>query len=93
MANLNPQTDNKGMNMPSATSDKAAGIGSSIEKFTHDVGSKIGGLAHDVSDKADDYVVTTRQYVKEHPIQSVAIAAATGVALGSLITLMTRKTH
>lgn len=33
---------------------------------------------------ATDYVATTRTYVEKHPLQSMAMAAATGIALGSL---------
>jgi ElaB/YqjD/DUF883 family membrane-anchored ribosome-binding protein len=85
--------DSKEMEMARSMGEKQAGVGQSIERFTHDVGAKIGTMASEVSDTANDYVVTTRQYVKEHPLQSVAIAAATGVALGSLITFVTRRHH
>jgi ElaB/YqjD/DUF883 family membrane-anchored ribosome-binding protein len=49
-------------------------------------------MAHEVKVKTNDYISSSRQYVKEHPIQSVAIAAATGLAVGSILT-MVRKTR
>lgn len=65
----------------------------SVEAISHSLGSRVGAVASNVSEKAADYVTTTREYVKDHPLQSVFIAAAGGVILGSLATIVSRSKH
>lgn len=91
MANVSKETEVKSLSPALSHSEKSASIGKSMESVTHDIGSRIGSMATNVSEKASEYMVTTRSYVKEHPIQSVAIAAATGAVIGSLATLVARR--
>ena len=81
---MNAQGGNAVRNMP----EKAAqNFGSAVESASHRLGTRLGTVAGDVSEKASDYVDTTRTYVKEHPIQSIAAAAAAGVVVGSLVSM------
>lgn len=57
---------------------------SDLSAQVQDFGSEIGAQVGKAKDMAVDYVATTRTYVEKHPLQSMAIAAATGAALGSL---------
>ncbi len=94
MAQLSKEAESKEMAMARNVAEKSGhSPAQAIERFTHDVGTKIGTVAHDISDKAEDYVATTRNYVKDHPLQSVAIAAATGLAVGSLLTMVSNRKH
>lgn len=68
-------------------------IGPAIDKASHDVGKTIGSAVGKVSNQTTQYVQATREYVSENPLQSVAIVAAAGVAVGSLLTMLTRKSH
>ncbi len=68
-------------------------IGNSIEKFSHKLGEEIGTIVGEVSHRSEDYVKTTRSYVRQNPIQSVAVAAVAGIAIGSLLTLMLRRNN
>ncbi len=71
--------------------DKTQQLGNSVEKFSHDLGTQVGSFAREFSDKSASYLNTTRKYVKENPVQSVAIAAATGIAVGSLFRLFRKR--
>jgi ElaB/YqjD/DUF883 family membrane-anchored ribosome-binding protein len=62
-----------------------------FEKMSHDAGAKVGAMATNLADSANEYVETGRDYVKHNPGRSVAIAAATGLVVGSLITLAMRR--
>lgn len=93
MANLTEQMESKANGMARTMSDKAQNLGHVVEKASHNLGARVGEVASDVSEKAADYVDSTRQYVKGNPIQSVAIAAAAGIAVGSLLTLAARTKH
>ncbi len=59
----------------------------SVEKFSNKIGNDLGSMAGEVSNKLNSYVKNTRDYVEANPMQSVAIAAAAGAAMGCLITL------
>lgn len=94
MAQLNKDAEMKDSNLGKNAAEKTLqNPAQAIEKFSHDVGTKIGSVAGEITDRANDYVSNTRSYVKEHPIQSVAIAAATGAAVGTLITMVSRRRH
>lgn len=62
-----------------------------LEKFSHEAGKKVGSMASRASEGATEYVETSREYIKENPIQAAAIAAAAGVAVGYLLTMITRR--
>lgn len=91
MGILSKDIENKANGMTSSMTDKAEGLGHSVEKFSRNIGNEIGSAVSDVSQKASGYVRTTRDYVEENPLQSVAIAAATGIAVGSLLTMALRR--
>lgn len=57
---------------------------SDLSKQVQNFGSDIGKQVGKAKDMATDYIATTRTYVEKHPLQSMAMAAATGVVLGSL---------
>ncbi len=67
------------------------GAESALDKISHDAGEKIGSMASRFTGSASEYTETGRKYVKENPLQSVAIAAAVGAAIGSLISLSMRR--
>ena len=58
-----------------------------LKHLSHQLGHKVGEVVSEISDTSAKYVRTGRDYVKENPGKSVGIAAALGLALGSLITL------
>lgn len=70
---------------------KAQATENYLEKMSHDAGKRIGVMAADVSNATTEYVQTSREYVRENPIKSVAIAAAAGVVTGSLLTMIARR--
>lgn len=57
-----------------------------LEDISHTVGERAGEMASQVG----DYYKTSTKYVKENPVKGVAIAAATGVVVGSLLTMAFR---
>ena len=56
------------------------------EGAVHDIGKKAGETASQVATSAANRYQSTRQYVKRHPTTGVLVAAATGMAIGSIIT-------
>lgn len=91
MANLTNETVSKANGPAADFRNKVASTEASFEKMTHDLGQKTGAMVSSISDSASEYVKTGRDYVKEHPGRSVAIAAAAGVVAGSLLTLISRR--
>lgn len=90
MANIGEQIESKANGAARNMSHKAQELGGQLEKASHELGSKFGSVVSDVSEKASDYVDTTRTMVKERPLQSILVAAAAGVAVGTLVTMAAR---
>lgn len=63
------------------------GAGRSIDRMSRDAGAKVGEFASDFADSASGYIENSRHYVQGNPGKSVAIAVASGVLTGALITL------
>ncbi len=59
-----------------------------FERMSQDAGEKVGAIASDISGRATRYVSASQDYVKENPLKGAAIAAATGLVLGSLLTMV-----
>ena len=91
MSILNKNPDVTANGMAHSMSDKAQSITKSIENAAHNFSSDVEKAAHEVSEKTASYVKSTRGYIKENPVQSVVVAAATGLALGSLATMFSRR--
>lgn len=72
-------------------SNAADTVSERLEKFSHEAGKRMGNISSKVSDGATEYVDTGREYIKENPLQSAAIAAAAGVAVGYFLTLISRR--
>ena len=80
--------------MPNPTQDsfmRPKSIQDSYENVAHDAGRKIGKVANEFMSKASSRIDSSRAYVRENPASGVAIAAATGAAVGSLLTMMLRS--
>lgn len=71
--------------------NKAVSAEGQLEKFSHDAGEKIGEMATRFTDSTSDAIKSSRSYVQENPVKSLAIAAATGLVAGSLITMSMRR--
>lgn len=91
MANLNEQIESKARSAGRQAADKAENFGSMIESTTHNLGERVGSALSDFSTGAEDYMDYTRSYVKSNPLQSILIAAATGVVVGSVLTMASRS--
>ncbi|GIL16759.1 MAG: hypothetical protein BroJett040_05100 [Oligoflexia bacterium] len=65
----------------------------SLERISHGVGERVGAMATNFAEKTSEYIQSGREYVKESPVKSVAIAAAAGAVAGSLLTMAMRRKH
>lgn len=65
----------------------------SFEEMSNKAGRKLGTMTSSLANSANEYVKSSREFVVENPVKGVAIAAATGALVGSLITLAVRKRH
>lgn len=93
MARSDQDTKKSEFNITGAVQDQAHKISERIGDISEDMTHKMESMAHDVNVKAEDYIASSRHYVKDHPLQSVAIAAATGLALGSLLVMVKKSKH
>jgi ElaB/YqjD/DUF883 family membrane-anchored ribosome-binding protein len=65
----------------------------SFEVMYHNAGNRLGTVTSELANSANEYAKSSRKFVVENPVKGVAIAAATGAVVGSLITLAMRKRH
>ena len=74
---------------------KMPNMESRMENVSHDVGEKLGekleGMVSGAKETATEYAKTSREYVKDHPGKSVAIAAVSGLIAGALISSAFRR--
>ena len=92
MNNQTKDPDIKGNGMlHTPSNDKNSSMSQSFDKLSQRVSHDVGSLVGDMSAKSSSYIKSTREYVEENPIQSVALAAAAGIALGSIITMASRR--
>jgi ElaB/YqjD/DUF883 family membrane-anchored ribosome-binding protein len=61
-----------------------------FERMARQAGDQIKEMASDVSSATADSIKTSRDYVKGHPVKSVAFAAMAGVIAGSVLTMVLR---
>ena len=87
----NQEVGTSGNGLAHTTAEKAQNVSKALESSAHSLGSELGKAANSVSEKTSEYVKTSRDYIGENPIQSVAVAAAAGIVLGSLVTMMSRR--
>lgn len=69
----------------------AQGLEDQFSKISRDAGKKIGTFASDVVNSTSRYVNTSRDYVAENPVKGIAIAAAAGAVVGSILTMTMRS--
>jgi ElaB/YqjD/DUF883 family membrane-anchored ribosome-binding protein len=62
-----------------------------LSKIAGNAGQKIGKVASDIATAATSRIQLGRDYIVENPAKGVAIAAATGVVVGSLLTMAMRR--
>lgn len=67
--------------------NSVANVEGQLKQMSHDVGEKMGDLASSVSHTASTYAKEGREYVRDNPGKGLMMAAATGAAVGSLLTL------
>lgn len=65
----------------------------SLESLSQSTGKKLGTMTSDLAHSSNEYVKSGRKFVVENPMKGVAIAAAAGAVIGSLMTLAIRKRH
>lgn len=91
MATVQEQLENRAgsalQDLQQNISEKAYQAEAMLEKASRDVGNRIGAMVSDVGDSATRALRSSRDFVKEHPVQGVAYAAAAGLVAGSLLTV------
>ncbi len=88
MQNQNLSSSNT---MSSDSKNKMNSAPSKMVSVAHRIEDKISDQASHLVEKAQGYLSESRHYVQENPVKSVAIAAASGLALGGLISLFVRS--
>lgn len=91
MASLTKDFDTKSNGLSNPVLDKPEFSSHPMEKMSYNIGQSVGTAVHQASEKTEQYLKSTRDYVEENPLRSVAYATLTGVALGSLLTLAIRR--
>lgn len=60
---------------------------SKLEQLSRSAGEQVGSIAAELIRSTTSSVKSGREYVKENPISSLALAAAAGLVLGGLLVL------
>jgi ElaB/YqjD/DUF883 family membrane-anchored ribosome-binding protein len=96
MANLT--TDKMDKSTGSSAYSKVFHDGSDLEKMSQQAGEKIGTMASTVADSASGYLKQAsqymdngRQYVRQNPARSLAIAVTAGVVAGGIASMILRR--
>lgn len=84
------EISNKMNDATSGLKNKYQGAEDQFSKLALNAGKKIGTMASDFADTTSNYMKTSREYVVENPVKGVAIAAAAGVVVGSLLSFSMR---
>jgi ElaB/YqjD/DUF883 family membrane-anchored ribosome-binding protein len=82
---------NENMNKLNGAMSGFVKVENEISKMANDTGKKIGAMASDFAQSANQRIESGREYVEENPLKGVAIAAAAGAIVGSLLTIALRK--
>ncbi len=64
--------------------------GEKLEDISENLGEHAGKMVQQMSGNVTEYYRNGRQFVQENPVKGVAAAVATGVVIGSLLTLALR---
>ncbi len=62
-----------------------------LEKLSGQIVEKAEDTVSDIAKSASAYVQTSREYVQDNPMKSVAIAATAGLVAGGLLTMALRR--
>lgn len=63
----------------------------SLENMSQAIGEKAGSAVARFSGSANEYYKTSREFVQENPVKGIAIAAAAGIVVGSLLSMSMRR--
>lgn len=88
MANINTDISNKANGSATDFKSKVMNGEHQLEKMAKGAGERVGAMASDFANTTADSMKLGREYVKENPVKGVAIAAATGLVVGSLLTMI-----
>lgn len=91
MENLSSENARPASSISHDPKNKLSAAQSKMMSAAHRVEEKIADEASHVVERASHYLSASRQYVKENPAKSVAVAAVSGLALGGLISAILRK--
>jgi ElaB/YqjD/DUF883 family membrane-anchored ribosome-binding protein len=84
---IEPQADSSG-NQDYKTKNQGL---NSLEHFSRESGKAVGDMASNLARSTNQYVRSSRDFVRDNPTTGVAIAAAAGALVGSLVTMSMRS--
>lgn len=90
MSNITNEKINKVNGAANSFLNKLPTSPDQLENMVHKAGEKAGELTSNFAETATSTFESGRSYVKENPVKGIAIAAAAGIAAGSLLTMMFR---
>jgi ElaB/YqjD/DUF883 family membrane-anchored ribosome-binding protein len=91
MSNASTDLLSKANSMATDFKNKVISEESHLEKLAHNAGDKIGTMASNLANSTASSMKSSREFVKHNPVKGVAIAAAAGLVMGSLLTLIMRS--
>lgn len=87
---MNNDVSTKSNGLMSDYKNKSSGRDQQVEKMAQTAGEQVGAMAADFAHSTSETMKVSRDYVKENPVKGVALAAATGLVVGSLLTIALR---
>ncbi len=94
MANLattNSDDSNKSMSGNSEFRVTARNAEQQLTRVAQKTGEKVGAMVSDLSTATSDSLKASREYIRENPVKGAAIAAATGLVVGGLLSMAMRR--
>ncbi len=64
-----------------------------LSEMSQNAGKKLATVTTNLANSTNEYVKNGRKYVVENPAKGVAIAAATGLVVGGLVTYALSRRH
>jgi ElaB/YqjD/DUF883 family membrane-anchored ribosome-binding protein len=91
MASLSEESSSGANGKANSVVNKVKDGRDTLEAMAENLSSDVGRAVDNVSEKTSDFVESTRGYIGEKPLQSIAIAATAGLVVGGLLTKFARR--
>lgn len=91
MENMTNDISSKGTSSTSETKNKRLNGEHPLGSMVHSASEKVSSATSEISNKAQTYMKSGRDYIKENPIFSVTVATVSGLIVGRIYKMIMRR--